>query len=138
MNNSDIDDDRIETATADVIINEYPSECFPEPMYKYCPWCLDETPFWIRWKDIRTRCYKFVEHRYFETLVITLILISSMALALEDVNFKKDPLFMEYLGYMDKFFTIIFICEMLIKWLAFGFAGYFTNVWCWLDFVIVM
>ena len=45
---------------------------------------------------------------------------------------------MEYLGYLDKFFTIIFICEMLIKWLAFGFAGYFTNVWCWLDFVIVM
>ncbi|KAH9426448.1 hypothetical protein DERP_011017, partial [Dermatophagoides pteronyssinus] len=137
MNNS-VSDDKLDTATADVIINEYPSECFPEPMYKYCPWCLDETPFWIRWKDIRTRCYKFVEHRYFETLVITLILISSMALALEDVNFKKDPLFMEYLGYLDKFFTIIFICEMLIKWLAFGFAGYFTNVWCWLDFVIVM
>ncbi|KAH9506937.1 hypothetical protein DERF_011641 [Dermatophagoides farinae] len=137
MDNS-VSDDKLDTATADVIINEYPSECFPEPMYKYCPWCLDDTPFWTRWKEIRTRCYKFVEHKYFETLVITLILISSMALALEDVNFKKDPLFMEYLGYMDKFFTVIFICEMLIKWLAFGFAGYFTNVWCWLDFVIVM
>ncbi|KAF7492427.1 Sodium channel protein para [Sarcoptes scabiei] len=129
---------KLDAATADVVINEYPSECWPEPMYQYCPWCLDETTFWARWKTIRSKCYKIVEHKYFETLVITLILISSMALALEDVNFKKDPLFMEYLNYVDKFFTIIFICEMLIKWLAFGFYGYFTNVWCWLDFVIVM
>ena len=45
---------------------------------------------------------------------------------------------MEILGYVDKFFTIIFLFEMLIKWLAFGFAKYFTNAWCWLDFVIVM
>lgn len=45
---------------------------------------------------------------------------------------------MDYLGYVDKFFTVIFFFEMLIKWLAFGFAKYFTNAWCWLDFVIVM
>ncbi|XP_054160598.1 sodium channel protein para-like isoform X3 [Oppia nitens] len=130
--------DKLETATADVIISEYPSDCFPDPLYKYCPSCLDETPFLLKWKEIRLRCYQFVEHKYFETLVITLILISSMALALEDVNFKKDEVFMEYLGYMDKFFTVIFLFEMLIKWLAFGFKKYFTNAWCWLDFVIVM
>lgn len=45
---------------------------------------------------------------------------------------------MQYLGYVDKFFTVVFLFEMLIKWLAFGFADYFTNAWCWLDFVIVM
>jgi hypothetical protein len=27
---------------------------------------------------------------------------------------------------------------MLIKWLALGFKNYFTNAWCWLDFIIVM
>ena len=27
---------------------------------------------------------------------------------------------------------------MLIKFLALGFVVYFTNAWCWLDFVIVM
>lgn len=58
--------------------------------------------------------------------------------ALEDVNFKKNALFMEYLGYVDKFFTVIFLFEMLFKWLAFGFKSYFTNAWCWLDFIIVM
>lgn len=77
INNSN---EKMDQATADVIISEYPAECFPEHMYKYCPTCLDETPFWIRWKEIRTSCYQFVEHKYFESLVITLILISSMAL----------------------------------------------------------
>lgn len=150
------DDDKIDTITADVIISEYPKECFPEHLYKYCPCCLQDTPFWAKWKEIRLQCYQTVENKYFETVVIILILISSMALvcflklrrlfftfkcfvqALEDVNFKKDALFMEYLGYMDKFFTVIFFFEMLVKWLAFGFAAYFTNAWCWLDFVIVM
>jgi hypothetical protein len=75
-----MDADKLETATADVIISEYPSECFPDSFYKYCPTCLEETPFWIKWKEIRLRSYQFVEHKYFETLVITLILISSMAL----------------------------------------------------------
>lgn len=45
---------------------------------------------------------------------------------------------MEYLAVVDKFFTVIFFFEMLVKWFAFGFAKYFTNAWCWLDFVIVM
>lgn len=39
---------------------------------------------------------------------------------------------------MDRIFTVIFFIEMLIKWLALGFQVYFTNAWCWLDFVIVM
>lgn len=72
--------DKIDTATADVIISEYPAECFPEGMYRYCPWCLDETTFWKRWKALRLRCYQIVEHKYFETLVIILILFSSMCL----------------------------------------------------------
>ena len=39
---------------------------------------------------------------------------------------------------MDRIFTVIFFFEMCIKWLALGFVAYFTNAWCWLDFVIVM
>ena len=39
---------------------------------------------------------------------------------------------------MDKIFTVIFAMEMTVKWLALGFVKYFTNAWCWLDFVIVM
>jgi hypothetical protein len=39
---------------------------------------------------------------------------------------------------MDKIFTVIFAMEMTVKWLAMGVVKYFTNAWCWLDFVIVM
>ena len=39
---------------------------------------------------------------------------------------------------MDRIFTVIFTMEMVVKWLALGFVKYFTNAWCWLDFVIVM
>lgn len=41
------------------------------------------------------------------------------------------------LEYADKVFTYIFILEMLLKWVAYGFQVYFTNAWCWLDFLIV-
>lgn len=39
--------------------------------------------------------------------------------------------------YADRVFTYIFILEMLLKWVAYGFVKYFTNAWCWLDFFIV-
>lgn len=41
------------------------------------------------------------------------------------------------LEFADKIFTYIFILEMLLKWVAYGFKKYFTNYWCWLDFLIV-
>ena len=57
--------------------------------------------------------------------------------ALEDV-YLRERVWLEYtLHYMDRGFTIIFIFEMLTKWLAMGYVGYFTNAWCWLDFLIV-
>lgn len=58
--------------------------------------------------------------------------------ALEDVHLQQRPILQDVLYYMDRIFTVIFFFEMLIKWLALGFKKYFTNAWCWLDFIIVM
>lgn len=58
--------------------------------------------------------------------------------ALEDVHLQQRPILQDILYYMDRIFTVIFFLEMLIKWLALGFKKYFTNAWCWLDFIIVM
>lgn len=41
------------------------------------------------------------------------------------------------LEYADKVFTYVFVLEMLLKWVAYGFKKYFTNAWCCLDFFIV-
>ncbi|XP_071512580.1 sodium channel protein para isoform X17 [Panulirus ornatus] len=119
---------------------DYPSDCFKEACYVKCPWCAGdpESPFWQGWGHLRLKTYQLIENKYFETAVITMILLSSLALALEDVNLKGRPALQDVLYYMDRIFTVIFFIEMLIKWVALGFAKYFTNAWCWLDFLIVM
>lgn len=62
----------------------------------------------------------------------------SLLQALEDVHLKEKKWLQDVLVYVDKFFTIIFLVEMFLKWFAYGFKWYFSNAWCWLDFVIVM
>ena len=54
------------------------------------------------------------------------------------MHLPDNPVLQDILYYMDRIFTVIFFIEMLVKWVAFGFKKYFTNAWCWLDFLIVM
>ncbi|XP_022243584.1 sodium channel protein para-like [Limulus polyphemus] len=130
--------DKLETE--DIIISELPADCCPDCCYKHFLCCIgdDGSPFWQYWNMLRDRSYWLVENKYFETLAVTMIMLSSLALALEDVHLKSRPALKEALVIVDKFFTIIFLFEMLLKWLAFGFKKYFTNAWCWLDFIIVL
>ena len=57
--------------------------------------------------------------------------------AFEDIYSEKKKNIKIILEYADKIFTYIFILEMLLKWVAYGYKTYFTNAWCWLDFLIV-
>lgn len=57
--------------------------------------------------------------------------------AFEDIHLSKRGNVKTMLEYADKIFTYIFVLEMLLKWVAYGFYKYFTNAWCWLDFLIV-
>ncbi|KAL7020839.1 hypothetical protein ACKWTF_011658 [Chironomus riparius] len=122
------------------VIEESPADCFPEHVYQRFPFLAgdDDAPFWQGWANLRLKTFQLIENKYFETAVITMILLSSLALALEDVHLPDRPILQDILYYMDRIFTVIFFIEMLIKWLALGFQVYFTNAWCWLDFVIVM
>nr|XP_054933091.1 sodium channel protein para-like isoform X3 [Dermacentor andersoni] len=141
LDTEDVDTDKLETATSDIIIPELPADCCPDWCYTRFAFacCYDESKvFWQRYKIVRTKVFALVEHKYFETIVVVLILTSSLALALEDVNLKDRPMLKAVLTYTDKCFTVIFFFEMILKWVAFGFKKYFTNAWCWLDFVIVL
>ncbi|XP_029933233.1 sodium channel protein type 4 subunit alpha A [Myripristis murdjan] len=89
------------------------------------------------WWNIRRTCFTIVEHDWFETFIIFMILLSSGALAFEDIHIERRRTIKIILEYADKVFTYIFIIEMLLKWVAYGFKTYFTNAWCWLDFFIV-
>ncbi|XP_068916805.1 sodium channel protein para-like isoform X6 [Tenebrio molitor] len=134
-----LNDDIIVANTED-IIDEYAAECCPDTCYKKFPFLAgdEDSPFWQGWANLRYKTFRLIENKYFETAVITMILLSSLALALEDVHLQSRPVLQDILYYMDRIFTVIFFFEMLIKWLALGFQKYFTNAWCWLDFVIVM
>ncbi|XP_041447932.1 sodium channel protein para isoform X10 [Drosophila obscura] len=135
-----LDGDIIIHANDEDILDEYPADCCPDSYYKKFPILAgdDDSPFWQGWGNLRLKTFQLIENKYFETAVITMILMSSLALALEDVHLPQRPILQDILYYMDRIFTVIFFLEMLIKWLALGFKVYFTNAWCWLDFVIVM
>uniref|UniRef100_A0A669DDM5 Sodium channel protein n=1 Tax=Oreochromis niloticus TaxID=8128 RepID=A0A669DDM5_ORENI len=90
-----------------------------------------------KWWNLRKTCFTIVEHDWFETFIIFMILLSSGALAFEDIYIEKRRTIKIILEYADKIFTYIFIIEMLLKWVAYGFKTFFTNAWCWLDFFIV-
>ncbi|XP_055922918.1 sodium channel protein para isoform X29 [Eupeodes corollae] len=135
-----LDGDIIIQANEEDILDEYPADCCPDSYYVKFPILAgdDDSPFWQGWGNLRLKTFQLIENKYFETAVITMILLSSLALALEDVHLPQRPILQDILYYMDRIFTVIFFLEMLIKWLALGFKVYFTNAWCWLDFIIVM
>ncbi|GCC20841.1 hypothetical protein chiPu_0019409, partial [Chiloscyllium punctatum] len=116
-----------------------PDECFTEACVRRFTCCQVDisTGYGKVWWNLRKTCYKIVEHNWFETFIIFMILMSSGALTFEDINLDKKPVIKTVLEYLDKVFTYVFVLEMLLKWVAYGFKRYFTNAWCWLDFLIV-
>uniref|UniRef100_A0A8B9HPI5 Sodium channel protein n=1 Tax=Astyanax mexicanus TaxID=7994 RepID=A0A8B9HPI5_ASTMX len=116
-----------------------PEECFPEFCVRRCECCKINTTQGLgqAWWRLRKTCYQIVEHSWFETFIIFMILLSSGALAFEDIYIEQRKVVKVVLEYADKVFTYIFVLEMFLKWIAYGFKKYFTNYWCWLDFLIV-
>ncbi|KAF2985679.1 hypothetical protein EK904_012214, partial [Melospiza melodia maxima] len=113
--------------------------CFTEGCvrkFKCCRGSTESTRGRIWW-NLRKTCYNIVEHNWFESFIVFMILLSSGALAFEDIYIEQRKTIRVLLDYADKIFTYIFILEMVLKWVAYGFQTYFTNAWCWLDFLIV-
>uniref|UniRef100_A0A3Q2P5V8 Sodium channel protein n=1 Tax=Fundulus heteroclitus TaxID=8078 RepID=A0A3Q2P5V8_FUNHE len=118
---------------------DIPEDCCTEKCYSRCPWLdIDTSQSKGKiWFNIRKTCYTIVEHNYFETFIIFMILLSSGALAFEDIYLEQRRVIKIILEYADQVFTYVFVIEMVLKWVAYGFKTYFTNAWCWLDFLIV-
>ncbi|CAH1792816.1 unnamed protein product [Owenia fusiformis] len=123
----------------ELVYLDQPEDCFPHICSNKCPWCdacmgtRIGKKFWL----FRTYMFKLVEHNYFETFIIGMIMVSSMALAFEDIHYYDRPMLVSTLKIMDRVFSVVFIAEMALKWSAYGFKRYFTDAWCWLDFIIV-
>lgn len=61
------------------------------------------------------------------------------AQAVEDKYMEDEEMksWKTLLVHLDKLFTVTFALEMLLKMTAYGPIRYYTDAWCWLDFVIV-
>ncbi|KAM9233018.1 sodium channel protein type 5 subunit alpha-like [Leptosomus discolor] len=116
-----------------------PEKCFPEGCVRYFR-CYAGSAIKFggeTWWNLRKTCYQIVEHSWFESFIIFMILLSSGTLAFEDIHINERKSIKIMLAFLDKMFTFIFVLEMLLKWVAYGFKKYFTSAWCWLDFLIV-
>ena len=78
----------LEATTQELLLQEYPSDCCPESYYLRFP-CLvgdPDSPFWQGWGNLRIKTFRLIENKYFETAVIAMILISSLALVSISLN----------------------------------------------------
>ncbi|XP_077637458.1 sodium channel protein type 5 subunit alpha-like [Lonchura striata] len=119
--------------------SQLPKDCFLEGCVECFPCCVvDITKFPGKtWWNFRKTCYRIVNHSGFEYFMVFMIVLSSAALAFEDVHLQKREKVKIILDYADIIFTYTFFMEMILKWVAFGLHSYFTNSWCLLDFIIV-
>ncbi|XP_065216673.1 sodium channel protein 60E isoform X2 [Planococcus citri] len=115
-----------------------PQDCFPKHFYDKCPACENciDSFFGERWMEFRSRVLTMVDNPYFEWFILVLIFASSITLCFEDIYLDNNILLKKVLYWTNFVFCVIFIIEMLLKWIAMGFYKYFSSFWTVLDFVI--
>eukprot|EP00347_Sterkiella_histriomuscorum_P004762 403359206 len=83
---------------------------------------------------------KLVKHRFFERAILSLIVSSSVKLAI-DTYYLNDEQSQQLLSWIDISFTAAFFIEAFVKIIAFGFVidhgSYLRETWNILDFFIV-
>jgi hypothetical protein len=92
---------------------------------------------------LRQAAAAVISHRHFESAILALIVLSSVALALDAPSLDDASMLKQALYILDWTFVIAFLVEALLKILVMGFVfngpdSYLRNTWNVLDFVIVV
>ena len=90
----------------------------------------------------RVACHTLVTNKVFDTFIIILIVVSSACLALDVPRLDPTSDLKANLDLANYFFTAVFITEMLLKIVTYGFLfegpkAYLRQPWNILDFMIV-
>uniref|UniRef100_A0A3B3CKV4 Voltage-dependent P/Q-type calcium channel subunit alpha-1A n=1 Tax=Oryzias melastigma TaxID=30732 RepID=A0A3B3CKV4_ORYME len=105
----------------------------PMPPFSSCFILSTTNPF-------RRCCHYILTLKYFEFSILSVIAMSSIALAAEDPVNPNSPQ-NDVLRYFDYVFTGVFTFEMLIKMVVLGLflheGSYFRDLWNILDFIVV-
>lgn len=95
------------------------------------------TPLGRVWRAVRRSVLGVVDTPAFEWFVLVLIFASSITLCFEDIYLDANKPLKRILYWTNLGFCLIFIVEMVLKWIALGFTKYFSSFWTILDFIIV-
>jgi len=91
---------------------------------------------------IRVKSATILTNPWFERTILSLIMISSILLALDEPHVDEDSGLGKFLSTTDLIMTTLFVFEMSLKIVSMGFATgksvYLKNGWNVLDFVIVL
>jgi len=84
-----------------------------------------------------------VEHKVFDSFIITLILFNSIVLAMQDYSDRENcNAYNKTLNMINNVFSIFFMVECVLKIIAYGFIkhynAYLSDKWNWLDFSVVL
>ncbi|XP_074639691.1 voltage-dependent T-type calcium channel subunit alpha-1H-like isoform X1 [Acropora palmata] len=84
----------------------------------------------------RLRILGICLHPYWDVSIAIVILVNVICMSLEHYQMPKSlEVFVEIANY---FFTGVFVLEVVVKFIAFGFARYFRDRWNLVDLVIVV
>jgi len=100
---------------------------------------------------IRRMCAQLISHWLFESTIIALICISTVMMLFDMPHLQKDHLMRQFIAGCNLFFAVVFLIEMLMKWIVHGLFinktpttkfeladAYFKSPWNRLDFFIVV
>jgi hypothetical protein len=91
----------------------------------------------------RMICQKIITHRFFDRLIISLIMINSIFLGIKDYTDKdNETKINQFVERTEPVFIWSFFAECLLKIIGMGFiigkGSYLRDAWNWLDFLVVV
>jgi hypothetical protein len=107
------------------------------------------TPLVLAREKIRKFAFSIISNPLFDQFILTIIMISCVFMIMSDYehvdnmnNLSSDGSIQNQVVLSSEiYFTAIFTCEFLLKWMALNIYGpnsYFYDSWNWLDFVVVV
>ena len=107
------------------------------------------TPLVSAREKIRKVALLIISNPLFDRFILTIIMISCLFMIISDYehvdnmnNLSSDGSTQNQVVLSSEiYFTAIFTCEFLLKWMALNIYGpnsYFYDSWNWLDFVVVV
>ena len=114
---------------------------------KHFAWII--TPLVLAREKIRKFAVVIISNPLFDQFILTIIMISCVFMIISDYdhvdnmnNLSSDGSIQNQVVLSSEiYFTAIFTCEFLLKWMALNIYGpdsYFYDSWNWLDFVVVV